>query len=39
MKINSNNYLVHLDGEPHIFNEQINITILKKSIKVLTPNG
>ena len=39
MKINSNNYLVHLDGEPHIFNEQINITILNKSIKVLTPNG
>ncbi len=39
MKINSTNYLVHLDGEPHKFNEQIEITILKRSIKVLTPNG
>ena len=39
IKINSNNYLVHLDGEPHKFNKQIEITILKKSIKVLNPNG
>ena len=38
MEINTDNTLLHLDGEPYKANNPIEIKILPKSLKILSPN-
>lgn len=38
MQIESENSLIHLDGEPFITKNPITINLLKKSLKILIPN-
>jgi len=38
MEINTDNTLLHLDGEPYKTNNPIEIKILPKSLKILSPN-
>jgi len=37
VEINSDETLIHTDGEPHIINKPINVKILTKSIKIIIP--
>lgn len=37
-KITTNNYLVHLDGEPKLLNGPLTINVLPKSLKIFFPN-
>ena len=39
MQINAYNTLLHLDGEPFMADNPVEIKLIPKSLKILRPNG